>query len=143
MTSLPTPEVPRLQHVGNLVVQVGEPLEVVTSDSSVRRAVPVLGGTMSGEIGEGVILSGWDYQEVLPNGAIQIDATYPVRLTTEEIVTVNTTGIRFERGDAVPYFRLLVTISRPAKDPQAPQPILVAVGHREAGTVLVEVYRLT
>lgn len=133
---------PGLEPCGLLSVEVEEPLDLAASPVGVRRAVRVVGGRLSGALGAGDVIGGWDWQTVLPDGTLWIDATYPVRLDGGEMVTVNTVGVR-DPSSSPPYFRLAVRIVGPDVDGVAAHRLLIASGRREAGQVSLTIYQVT
>lgn len=138
------PPTPGLEPWGRLVVDVGEPIDLSTSHDGAHRSVPVLGGRLSGELGAGEILGGWDWQVVASDGTISIDASYPVRLEDGRVISVRTVGIRTPgAGDSEPYFRLTVDVSDADAVGGAAPRLLIASGSRVDGTVVLDIYRLT
>jgi hypothetical protein len=97
---------------------------------------------MSGRIGSGEILGGWDWQTVHADGTLSIDATYPVRLDDGTVVTVTTVGVR-DPSQAPPYFRLAVTITGSADRAVGTAGLLVASGIRAESTVTLSIYHVT
>jgi hypothetical protein len=68
-----------------LEVEVGAPLELGDVGSGARRCIPLLGGKFFGDI---------DWQSVLSNGALEIDAHYALRTRSGETLEVVSTGVR-------------------------------------------------
>jgi hypothetical protein len=58
-----------------------------------RRCIPILGGVVSGRLQGEVLPGGADWQQIGPDGSIEIDARYVLRLT-EGLVEVESRGLR-------------------------------------------------
>jgi hypothetical protein len=58
-----------------------------------RRCIPILGGVVSGRLQGEVLPGGADWQQIGPDGSIEIDARYVLRLT-EGMVEVESRGLR-------------------------------------------------
>ncbi len=58
-----------------------------------RRCIPILGGVVSGRLQGEVLPGGADWQQIGPDGSIEIDARYVLRLT-QGLVEVESRGLR-------------------------------------------------
>ena len=105
-----------------LDVQVGKPVEIGLIDGLSRRCIPIVGGTVSGTYRGKVLPGGADWQEVRPDGSIEIDARYSLELD-DGLVEVESRGIRtapaailgpLARGEVVDpskyYFRTFIRL---------------------------------
>ena len=79
MVTLPPPS---FEHLCNLAVEVGSPIEVGITSMGMRRMVPILGGTIEGPAMRGRVLAGGaDFQLILAGGTqAHLDARYVVEL---------------------------------------------------------------
>jgi hypothetical protein len=83
-----------------LTVDVGAP--VITGDVGgvTRRGVPLLGGTVTGGF-EGIIMpGGTDWQNVWPNGMIELQARYTLQLE-QGVVEIRSEGLRSGSPDVL------------------------------------------
>ena len=62
------------------------------------RCIPITGGTVSGQYTGEVIEGGADWQKIRPDGTIEVDARYVLRLN-EGLVEVVSQGLRAAPGD--------------------------------------------
>jgi hypothetical protein len=94
---------PILEHVADLTVLVGPPVEAgaITGLNSRgrRRIIPIIGGTVSGPMLKGEIVPGGaDFQLVVSDTTAELDARYMLRLDSGESVYVHNRALR--RGSA-------------------------------------------
>ena len=135
--------IPHLVRVGVLRVDVGAPVDGEVTAQGVHRSIPILGGTLEGEIGEGVVLAGGaDRQIVHDDGTISIDACYEIELADSTIVTVHSVGVRATRDDHV-YFRTCMRLTTLSDRPELNGQLFISTGYRAEKTVVLELYRLT
>lgn len=118
MTHHATLDAPTLEHLCDLAVQVGVPVEVGTGPTGLRRIIPIIGGTLSGRMNGQVLPGGADYQLIIGGTLARLDARYVVELADGARVFVQNTAVRaasadmttrLMRGEPVPpeavYFR--------------------------------------
>ncbi len=92
MSRLPAPG---LEHVADLVVMVGSPLEIGQTGSGLRRVIAITGGTVSGPQLNGRVLSGGaDFQLVRPDGVAELDARYTLELDDGRRIYVTNRALR-------------------------------------------------
>ena len=109
---------PTLEHLCDLSVQVGPPIEVGTGPMGVRRMIPITGGTATGRLSGQVLPGGADYQLIIGGTLARLDARYIIELADGARVFVQNTAVRaataevtarLMRGEPVPpeavYFR--------------------------------------
>lgn len=95
MTLGPTLPPPALQHLCDLAVQVGEPIDVGDTPLGRRRMVPILGGEVAGPALRGKVLPGGaDYQRIVGGSVAQLDARYVIELDDGARVFVHNTALR-------------------------------------------------
>lgn len=100
--------------------QVGAPVSVGNPGGGIRRFIPILGGTFTG-IASGIVLPGADWQTVLEDGTIELQAHYALETPAHERIEVISEGVRtgppevmakLSRGEAVDpslyYFRTAI-----------------------------------
>lgn len=104
-----------------------------------RRMVPITGGTVSGEIGAGVILPGTDWQWVQADGTISIDAHYALRLDSGELVEVESRGTRYTDTAGNVIFTTSIRLSTSADRPEINQRMFYSVGKRLENEVILEI----
>jgi hypothetical protein len=86
---------PALEHVCDLAVRAGDPVVVGPTTAGIRRVVPIIGGTITGPLLTGAILGhGSDWQTVLADGAVEIDARYLVRTDDGADIELTDRGVR-------------------------------------------------
>ncbi len=104
-------------------LDVGAPIDTGRAPGATRRFVPILGGTVSGPHPGVVLPGGGDWQTVLADGSIEIDAHYVLDLDGA-LIEVRSTGVRtaspdvlsrLAAGEAVPadrtYFRTAIRLA--------------------------------
>jgi hypothetical protein len=117
--------VPKLEHVCDLTVQVGAPLEAGPvrglNSAGLRRIIPITGGVVRGAHLNGVVMAGGaDFQLLVSDTAAELDARYILELDGGAKVYVHNRAIRrgtpeqisrLFRGEAVDpealYFRCM------------------------------------
>jgi hypothetical protein len=113
-TTMATLSAPALEHVADLTVQVGPPVEAgqVTGLNSrgKRRVIPITGGTLRGPLLNGRVLPGGaDFQMVVSDTVADLDARYIIALDGAEFggehIYVNNRALR--RGSASDIARLV------------------------------------
>jgi hypothetical protein len=123
-----------------------------------RRFVPLRGGTAEGPELNGTILDGGiDWQWSRSDGVLEIAAHYVIQTPDGALVEVHSDGLRhgppaamerLARGEAVGrdeyFFRTLMRFTSGAPAWLHLNKVMaLAVGQREARTVLLDVYRIT
>lgn len=123
-----------------------------------RRYVPLGGGTAIGpELNGTLVEGGVDWQVQRADGVLEIAAHYVIRTEDGGLVEVQSDGMRhgpaevmqrLARGEAVPrdayFFRTVMRFQTGAPVWRHLNGVLaLAVGQREAGEVLLDVYRIT
>jgi hypothetical protein len=139
-----------------LEVQVDPVIDLGAFGTARRRMVPITGGTVCGAHSGTVLPGGADWQEVRPDGSLDIAARYVLNLQ-EGLVEVDSRGLRhatpevlarLERGEDVDradyYFRTAIRLrSSAAALSHLNNLLLVSVGERRARKVHLDVYRVT
>ena len=93
---------PALIPLGDLVAEVGAPIDVGVGPRGRRRIVPILGGTFTGERLSGRVLSGAnDYQLVRADGVLELQARYIIETEDGARIFVENNGIRDGPADAL------------------------------------------
>lgn len=106
------------QQVMELTVTIGARVVVGESDKGVRQYIPITGGTFTGEDLEGnvftgeVLAGGADWQLIRPDGVLEVDALYSIKLSSGEVVVVHNQGI-VDRGAKTPYIRTVPSFQAP------------------------------
>jgi hypothetical protein len=135
--------VPQLHRVGSLVIEVGTPIDEVSTSEGVHRSIPILGGTLDGELGEGFVLAGGaDRQIVHADGTISIDARYEIELADSTIVAVHALGVRASREDGV-YFRTGIRLTTTSGRSDLNGQLFISTGYRAESSVVLDLFRLT
>ena len=135
---------------------VDRPIIYGDSGEGVRRAIPISGGTVTGEIEGRVLPGGVDWQSVLPDGTIELSAHYGLEFADGARVEVTSIGLRaappevmeaLNRGEAVDadryYFRthMRLRTGHPAYVHFNRQ-LYIGRGARAPGGVRIEVFRV-
>lgn len=134
---------PPLTLVGRASIDVAAPIDLGVTAAGHRRMIPILGGTVTGPLGPGEVLAGGaDWQMVHSDGAVFIDAHYPVRLPAG-VVTFYSSGVRSApTADAGQYFRIALRIMATSAQDQLNRRLFVATGVRRSATVLLEIFEV-
>src|SRR5580658_6579370 len=112
-------QTPALLHVADLVVRIGEPIEIGRISGNLRRMIPIAGGDVLGPRIRGKLLPGGaDYQIMRADGVTDLHARYVIEIETGQLIYVENSGVRcgppelmekLRRGEAVDsaliYFR--------------------------------------
>ncbi len=87
---------PALEHVCDLAITVGLPLEIGLTAAGLRRVIPITGGVVRGPLFNGRVLPGGsDFQLILEDGAqAHLDARYVIELEGGTRVFVQNTALR-------------------------------------------------
>ena len=105
-----------------------------------RRMVPITGGSVSGQIGNGVILPGTDWQWLHEDGTVSLDAHYTLLLDTGEHIEVESRGLRHVDSDGAMYFRTSIRLTTNANRPDVNHRMFTSVGSRLANQVILDLY---
>lgn len=105
-----------------------------------RRMVPITGGTVNGQIGRGIILSGTDWQWLHEDGTISLDAHYSISLETGELIEVESRGLRVMHEDGNIYFRTSIRLTTGSNRPEINQRLFTSLGKRLDNMVILELY---
>lgn len=98
MKTLPPPA---LEHLCDLVVEIGAALDVGQTAMGMRRVIPITGGTVTGPLLQGHILPGGaDFQLIVDGGRqAHLDARYVLALQDGSCVFVHNTALRVASPD--------------------------------------------
>ena len=89
------PVAPRLELLGHVRAELGEPLELGQTLWGRRRVIPIAGGEFDGPRLRGTVLAGGaDWQVVHPDGMATIDTRYTLQTHDGALVSVATQGVR-------------------------------------------------
>jgi hypothetical protein len=135
--------------------EVTAPVAVGDPGGGVRRFVPITGGRVSGAV-QGRVLPGADWQTVLADGTIELEAHYALETETGARLEVISRGVRsgppevmqrLGRGEAVDpalyYFRTAMRFRTGAPELARLNTVLaVAVAERRASVVVLTVYEV-
>ncbi len=153
MTALP---VPTLSPAFDVEVTLGPLDDYGVTRAGHRRIIPILGGSISGEVTAEVFPGGADWQIARPDGAFEIDGRYSARTKEGEGLYLQVSGVRsgpadvlaaLGRGEEVDpsqyYFRTAITVETSAPRLLHMQDTLyVASCMREANAVRYTAYRV-
>lgn len=91
---------PPLEFVCEFRVELSPPHEMGECGRGVRRIIPIVGGTVSGELLHGRILAiGADWQTVESDGLALLDARYAIETADGAVIEVISQGIRHMRPE--------------------------------------------
>ena len=91
-----------LRHVADLIVLVGNAVEIGETVAGVRRVIPILGGVVSGPRIQGRVLPGGaDFQILRKDGVIELDARYIVESEDGSRIFVQNSGLRHGPAEAM------------------------------------------
>jgi hypothetical protein len=121
-------------------VDVTEPLEYGANVDGARRVVPVVGGEVSGEWTGRILAGGADWQTVLDDGSVLIQARYPVHLDGVGDVVFNVRGAR-PSGSGAHDFCTSLMIQGP-DEATVPRPFYVTVGSKSVTGVDYDVFEV-
>lgn len=135
-----TPQTPSLSPVGVLTVDVAEAMDLAQLTVGPRRMIAVLGGALSGQLGEGVVVSGGaDWQRLHADGTVSIDAEYVVRFDDGALATIHAIGVRAPSSEN-PYFATSIVFDAPASRPDLTQRLFLAMGTRLGSTARLDLF---
>ncbi|WP_374316144.1 DUF3237 domain-containing protein [Microbacterium sp.] len=152
-----TPTVPELAPAFDVVVHLGGVDDYGVTRAGHRRIIPILGGTITGEVEATILPGGADWQLVRTDGALEIDGRYSARTADGSLLYLQVSGVRsgppevlaalLAGEDVAPdayYFRttLRVETSAPVLAPLE-HAVFVASCLRDAASVRYTAYRVT
>ncbi|MET0296936.1 MAG: DUF3237 domain-containing protein [Microbacterium sp.] len=151
------PPVPALRRAFDVEVLVGPPVDHGVTSAGHRRVVPILGGSISGDLTATIEAGGADWQIVRDEGTIEIDGRYTARTDDGDLVYLKVAGIRSGSADVLQallsgavvdpgdyYFRTFVSVESSARELDWMQKSLfVASCVREADRVRYVAYAVT
>ncbi len=101
MTVVPTPAL-ATRFVFRLAIEIGAPIVPGETGIGLRRVIPILGGTVSGDGITGTIFPvGADFQTIRANGFTDVEAKYAFALDDGAVVYIENIGIRFGPREAL------------------------------------------
>jgi hypothetical protein len=121
-------------------VEVSEIVDFGSTAIGHRRMVPITGGTVEGQIGAGKILPGTDWQWIHADGTISLDAHYSILLESDELVEVESRGLRVIEADGTAYFRTSIRLTTGAGRPDINQRMFTSVGQRLEDKVILQLF---
>lgn len=145
---------PRLEHLCNLAVEVGVPIDAGHSPLGQRRLVAILGGSVGGRLAGRVLPGGADFQLIHGATLARLEARYMLELEDGARVFVQNNGLRVAsaeltarllRGEPVApeavYFRGQVSLETgDARWSWLNERQFLCVGQRLPATVLMSFY---
>ena len=152
------PAPPALVPLTQIRCEVGALVSLGQAKHGERRYVPLLGGTAQGpELNGRIVEGGVDWQVNRADGVLDIAAHYVIRTDDGALVEVQSDGMRhgapevmarLARGEPVAgrdyFFRTLMRFTTGAQQWLHLNKVMaLAVGERQAGLVLLDVYRIT
>lgn len=148
---------PQLEFVCEFTVELSPPHEMGECGPGVRRIIPIVGGTVSGELLCGRILAiGADWQTVESDGLALLDARYAIETTDGVVIEVISQGMRHmspdvaarhARGENVPfsdyYMRTAIRLAtgHPAYQ-WVNRSLFLGAGGKNGDTVTLSIYRI-
>lgn len=147
---------PELSPLCELVVELGEPIELGPSPRGRRRIIPITGGTASGRIAGEILDLGADWQTIMADGTAELDTRYAIRTHDGALIDIRNWGLRhgpeeviaaLARGEAVdPAAYYMRTQPRfETADPRYAwlnRTICVGSGAREAASVRMTIWEV-
>lgn len=150
-------ELPILTHVCDIDVSVGPIRDLGPTPHGRRRIIPILSGTVKGELLEGEVLPGGaDWQYVRGDGVLELEARYSIKTNDGTEIAVTNRGMRhappgimdrLSRGEAVDpalvYFRTVPVFEAPAGAYEwLNRSIFLATAARFPDTVQIRVFEV-
>jgi hypothetical protein len=146
-----------LVHIADLLVTVGEPIEVGQTAAGFRRLIPITGGVARGpEIRGSILPGGADFQIIRHDGVAELHARYAIRTEDGAVLYIENNGLRhgpaeamerLRRGEPVEpgliYFRSAPRFETGAVEYQwLARHLFVAEGVRRPDCVELAIYRI-
>jgi hypothetical protein len=128
------------QPFATFTVEVADIIDFGAGSIGHRRMVPITGGAVAGEIGSGVILPGTDWQWILADGTISLDAHYALKLDSGEFVEVESRGLRHVSETGEVYFRTSIRLTSSAERPDINRRLFTSIGTRLENKVILDLY---
>jgi hypothetical protein len=136
-------------------VDVGAPVSIDAGEHG-RRAIPIVGGSVSGGYTGKVLAGGADWQTIWPDGRLELEAHYAVDIEGHGLVEVQSSGVRhgppevlaaLARGEAVEpdlyYFRTSVRFRTSAPGLLRLNAIIaLSKGRRDRNTVHLDIFEV-
>ncbi len=89
-----------LEHATDLTVNLTPPHEMGSCPAGTRRIIPIVGGSATGPLINGVILDvGADWQTVTRDHVAELDARYAVRTHDGAVIEVISRGVRYASAE--------------------------------------------
>jgi len=86
---------PILEHVCDLKVEIGPPIEMGQGRAGTRRIIPIIGGIVTGKNINGRVLNlGADWQTIFRDGLAELDTRYGIETDDGETIEVRNYGYR-------------------------------------------------
>ncbi|HTE40117.1 MAG TPA: DUF3237 domain-containing protein [Steroidobacteraceae bacterium] len=139
-------------------VTVDKPLAIGQSSHGLRRVIPITGGTVSGPLLKGKVVSGGaDWQFVRPDGVLEVQAKYTLQTDDGVLILVDNRGIRhaspavmerLTKGENVPaseyYFRTSAIFEAPlgSKYEWLNRAVFIGVAERQPDAAIIRFYRI-
>lgn len=147
---------PTLTAAFDVTVHLGEAEDHGATSAGHRRVVPIVGGTITGEVTAEILPGGADWQLIRPGGTIEVDARYSARTPDGALLLLHASGLRTgvpevlarlgcgEDVDPADYaFRTTVRVETSAPALTALQDaVFLASARRRADAVLYRAYRV-
>lgn len=139
------PDTPELEYSFTLAVDIAE-AETIETRSAEREIIPIVGGTVSGEIDGEVLPAGADYAVVGESNDVEVMARYAFETDEGDRVYVENPGIaRFPSGDheTAEYFRTKPEFETAASELRwLEESVFVGSAAVHADYVEIDVYRV-
>ncbi len=138
----------QLQPLLHLSLRAGTPTQTQGLAQGGIRLVPLIAGTFHSldpqlTLQGSLVPGGADWQRVLPDGCLEIDARYLLRSNQQELIEVQSTGIRHGQGDHS-YFRTFIRLRTDApRLLQLNTQLALSTGQRTDQGVVLDFYRVT
>lgn len=148
---------PELRLVCRIDVDLAPPMELGAAKPGMRRIIPIIGGTVTGERLSGRVLNlGADWQTIFPEGSAELDTRYAMETHDGALIDIRNFGFRHgpaevlarvARGEDVdPAAYYMRTHPRlETGDPRyawVNRTIFVGTGARFASAVRVQIYEV-
>ena len=135
-----TVSVPRLRFSSRVSVEVGKPVEFEPTATVRRAMIPIMGGTVSGDLSGEIVSGGADWQTVRSDGTVLLSARYPVRINGDQMVCFVATGVR-PRASIDGGFCSTLRVEDAGDSPTA-YPIFVTSGLKRNGRVEFDMFEI-
>jgi hypothetical protein len=85
---------PTLRNVARLNVELGPIREMGDGRGGTRRIIPIIGGTVTGELSGRILNVGADWQTIFPDGLAELDTRYAMETDDGAIIEIINYGFR-------------------------------------------------